>query len=149
MSNKDKNYSHQSVNETLLPSFEQKYVTYLPGRVTDVTVALALDKSIPSMMSLKQVQESVAAIIGPNINPDNVKITIVDLHAKDQIAAPVVEEECWLVCENGFLDENYYHNRFYSPRFNSKFIWFKLLKLNRKQRKQSRNRYRPKPWQRV
>lgn len=90
---KDKNYSHQSVNETLLPSFEQKYVTYLPGRVTDVTVALALDKSIPSMMSLKQVQESVAAIIGPNINPDNVKITIVDLHAKDQITNTTMLEE--------------------------------------------------------
>ncbi|MCH2226788.1 MAG: hypothetical protein MK033_03355 [Candidatus Caenarcaniphilales bacterium] len=82
-----KNYSHSSVNETLLPSFEQKYITYLPGRVTDVTVALALDKSIPSMISLKQLQESVAAIIGPNINPDNIKITIVDLHAKDNVSS--------------------------------------------------------------
>lgn len=101
--NKDKNYSHQSVNETLLPSFEQKYVTYLPGRVTDVTVALALDKSIPSMMSLKQVQESVAAIIGPNINPDNVKITILDLHAKDQITStPVVEENTTWFDKMGF-----------------------------------------------
>ncbi|MEB3314837.1 MAG: flagellar M-ring protein FliF C-terminal domain-containing protein [Candidatus Melainabacteria bacterium] len=84
-----KNYSHQSVNESLLPSFEQKHTTYLPGRVTDVTVALALDKSVPSMVSLKQLQESVAAIIGPDIDPENVKITIADLHAKDQLEAPV------------------------------------------------------------
>jgi len=84
-----KNYSHQSVNESLLPSFEQKHTTYLPGRVTDVTVALALDKSVPSMVSLKQLQESVAAIIGPNIDPENVKITIADLHAKDRIESPV------------------------------------------------------------
>lgn len=84
-----KNYSHQSVNESLLPSFEQKHTTYLPGRVTDVTVALALDKSVPSMISLKQLQESVAAIIGPDIDPENVKITIADLHSKDQLEAPV------------------------------------------------------------
>jgi len=88
-----KSYSHQSVNESLLPSFEQKYTTYLPGRVTDVTVALALDKSVPSMISLKQLQESVAAIIGPNIDPENIKIDIADLHAKDQLEAPVKAEE--------------------------------------------------------
>jgi flagellar M-ring protein FliF len=93
-----KNYQHETTNETLLPNFEQKYVTYLPGRVTAVTVALALDKSVPSMISLEQLQDSVAAIIGPQANAKNVKITIVDMHAKDTYGTlqdNIQQEKSW------------------------------------------------------
>ncbi|MBT6843323.1 MAG: hypothetical protein HOA17_05935 [Candidatus Melainabacteria bacterium] len=86
-----KNYNSESVNETLLPSFEQKSTTYLPGRVTNVTVALAVDKSVPTRISLEQLRESVAAIIGPDANVKDVKLTVVDLGASDVIetVAPV------------------------------------------------------------
>jgi flagellar M-ring protein FliF len=85
-----KKYNSQNTNETLLPSFEQQSVTYLPGRITDVTVALAVDKSVPAMISLQQLRESVAAVIGPQATVDSVKITVVDLHsAEGQVSAPV------------------------------------------------------------
>ncbi len=85
-----KKYNSQNTNETLLPSFEQQSVTYLPGRITDVTVALAVDKSVPAMISLQQLRESVAAVIGPQASADSVKITVVDLHSMDNNAvAPV------------------------------------------------------------
>ncbi len=80
-SGNSKDYSSQSVNETLLPSFEQKQTTYLPGRVTKVTVALAVDKTIPTMISLSQLRESVAAVIGPETTADDVKLTIIDMNA--------------------------------------------------------------------
>ncbi|MDA0772707.1 MAG: hypothetical protein O3C63_07155 [Cyanobacteria bacterium] len=82
-----KNYNSESVNETLLPSFEQKSTTYLPGRVTNVTVALAVDKSVPTMVSLEQLRESVAAIIGPEASVNDVKLTVVNLGASDDIEA--------------------------------------------------------------
>ncbi|MCE2929156.1 MAG: hypothetical protein LW817_05960, partial [Candidatus Caenarcaniphilales bacterium] len=79
-SNSGKNYDSQSSSETMLPSYEQKNVTYLPGRITDVTVALAVDKGVPATVSIQQLRESVAAIIGPQATPDKVKITVVDMH---------------------------------------------------------------------
>lgn len=80
-----KAYTSQSVNETLLPSFEQRNTTYLPGRVTKVTVALAVDKSVPTMVSLSQLRESVAAIIGPEASVEDVKLTVVNLGAEEEI----------------------------------------------------------------
>ncbi len=76
-----KDYSSQSSNETLLPSFEQKQVTYLPGKITKVTVALAVDKTVPTMISLSQLRESVAAVIGPEATAEDVKLTIIDMNA--------------------------------------------------------------------
>ncbi len=84
-----KDYSSQSVNETLLPSFEQKQVTYLPGRVTKVTVALAVDKTIPTMISLSQLRESVAAVIGPEATAEDVKLTIIDMNAMNANAGAI------------------------------------------------------------
>jgi flagellar biosynthesis/type III secretory pathway M-ring protein FliF/YscJ len=74
-----KNYNSQSSSETLLPSFEQKNVTYLPGRITDISVALAVDKSVPAIVSLAQLRESVAAIVGSKTVADKIKITVVDM----------------------------------------------------------------------
>ncbi len=82
-SSNSKNYNSNSINETLLPSFEQQNITYLPGRIDKVTVALAIDKSIPTMISLKQLQDSIAAMIGPTATADDIKLTVVDLHSKD------------------------------------------------------------------
>jgi flagellar M-ring protein FliF len=78
-----KDYNSSSTNETLLPSYEQKNVTYLPGRITEVSVALAVDKSVPTMISLQQLQESVAAIVGASEHPERIKLTVVDLQAKN------------------------------------------------------------------
>ncbi len=97
-----KNYKQTNKNETLYPSFEQQNVTYLPGRVTDVSVALAVDKSVPATMSLKQLQESVAAIVGPSIPVENIKLTVVDLYTKeDQIIEAQKPKGFWT-----FLTQN-------------------------------------------
>jgi flagellar biosynthesis/type III secretory pathway M-ring protein FliF/YscJ len=89
-----KKYNSSNTNETHLPSFEQKSVTYLPGRITDVSVALAVDKSVPAMISLQQLRESVAAVIGPEATVDSVKITVVDMHADEaQLAVQSLEPE--------------------------------------------------------
>jgi len=74
-----KNYDSQSSSETMLPSFEQKNITYLPGRITDISVALAVDKSVPAIVSLAQLRESVAAIVGSKTAADKIKITVVDM----------------------------------------------------------------------
>jgi flagellar biosynthesis/type III secretory pathway M-ring protein FliF/YscJ len=78
-----KDYNSSSTNETLMPSYEQKNVTYLPGRITEVSVALAVDKSVPTMISLQQLQESVAAIVGYGEHPERIKLTVVDLQSKN------------------------------------------------------------------
>lgn len=88
-----KNYKNTSSTETLYPSFEQQSVTYLPGRVTNVSVALAVDRSIPATLSLKQLQESVAAIVGPNTLPESVKITVLDLVGQSGDATPSLQSQ--------------------------------------------------------
>jgi len=45
---------------------------------------------VPAMISLQQLRESIAAVIGPQTSANNVKITVVDLHADEaQLTAPV------------------------------------------------------------
>lgn len=87
-----KNFQQEASSETLMPSFEQQSVTYLPGRVTNVTVALAVDTSVPAMISLKQLQESVAAIVGPNALPEHIKLTVVDLSKGAGETAPNLQD---------------------------------------------------------
>lgn len=91
--NNKKNYNSSTTNETMLPSFEQKEITYLPGKITQVTVALAVDTSVPQMISLDQLQNSVAAIIGPNTNgSESVMISVVSLVKETPLPAPVEEK---------------------------------------------------------
>jgi flagellar biosynthesis/type III secretory pathway M-ring protein FliF/YscJ len=100
--NTGKNYKQNNKTETMYPNFEQQNVTYLPGRVTDVTVALAVDKSVPATMSLKQLQESIAAIVGPNIAVDNIKMTVVDLYtAEDQVMEAQKPKGFWTILTQG------------------------------------------------
>jgi len=100
-----KNYNSTTSNETMLPSFEQKSTTYLPGRITDVTVALAVDKSVPAVVSLAQLRESVAAIVGSKTAADKIKITVVDLHSSDpglENAVPVKSGGVFTTVNNFF-----------------------------------------------
>jgi len=90
-----KKYNSQSSSETMLPSFEQKNTTYLPGRVTGVTVALAVDKSVPATISLQQLRESVAAVIGPQATANDVKITVVDMYNRNAPAADAGSSNFW------------------------------------------------------
>ncbi len=97
-----KDYKQSSKTETMYPNFEQQNVTYLPGRVTNVTVALAVDKSIPATMSLEQLRESVAAIVGPSIPVENIKLSVVDLYTKDdQIVEAQKPKGIWAVFSQG------------------------------------------------
>ena len=101
-SNSGKNYKQNNKTETMYPNFEQQNVTYMPGRVTDVTVALAVDKSVPATMSLKQLQESVAAIVGPSIPVDNIKMTVVDLYtSEDQVMESQKPKGFWTIFTQG------------------------------------------------
>ncbi len=100
--NAGKDYKQSSKTETMYPNFEQQNVTYLPGRVTNVTVALAVDKSIPATMSLEQLRESVAAIVGPSIPVENIKLSVVDLYTKDdQIIEAQKPKGIWAVFSQG------------------------------------------------
>lgn len=88
-SSSSKDYNSQSTNETLLPSYEQKSTTYLPGRISKVTVALAVDKSVPAMISLSQLRESIAAVVGPQTSVEDVKLSVVDLRGSNDDMKPL------------------------------------------------------------
>jgi flagellar M-ring protein FliF len=100
-----KNYNSQSSSETLLPSFEQKNVTYLPGRITDISVALAVDKSVPAIVSLAQLRESVAAIVGSKTAADKIKITVVDMVSRNSSldSKDVVKSSSFMSLVNSFF----------------------------------------------
>lgn len=60
------------------PSFKQKTVSTPPGRISKITVAVAINSGIPAGVSLKQIREGVAAITSPSTSVDDVKITIAE-----------------------------------------------------------------------
>lgn len=97
-----KNYNAANVNETMLPSYEQRQVTHLPGGISGVTVALAIDKSVPANISMQQLRDSVAAIVGPDITSENIKITVVDMHAKDLGQGAAAKPSIWQSLANFF-----------------------------------------------
>jgi flagellar biosynthesis/type III secretory pathway M-ring protein FliF/YscJ len=60
------------------PSYKQKTTSTPAGRISKITVAVAINDGIPAGISLKQIREGVAAITSPNTSVDDVKITIAE-----------------------------------------------------------------------
>lgn len=60
------------------PSFKQKTISTPAGRISNITVAVAINSGIPAGISLKQIREGVAAITSPSTSVDDVKITIAE-----------------------------------------------------------------------
>lgn len=74
----DKGYTRTSKVTQQYPSFSQKTVTTPPGRVTKISVAVAINRDILPRISTKQLQEGIAAITSPTTKASDIKITVAD-----------------------------------------------------------------------
>ncbi len=81
------------------PSYKQRTTKTPAGRISKITVAVAINDEIPPGISLKQLREGVAAITSPNTSVDDVKITIAEfatgkpskaLSSKEASGVPVI-----------------------------------------------------------
>lgn len=60
------------------PSFKQKTVTTPPGRVTKISVAIAINRDVLPKISVKQLREGIAAITSPATTVGDVKVTVAE-----------------------------------------------------------------------
>jgi len=60
------------------PSFRQKTVSTPAGRITKISVALAINRDILPKISVKQLREGIAAITSPTTKIEDVKITVAE-----------------------------------------------------------------------
>ncbi|MBI3590608.1 MAG: flagellar M-ring protein FliF [Candidatus Melainabacteria bacterium] len=60
------------------PSYKQKTVTMPPGRITKISVAVALNSELLPRISTRQLREGIAAITSPNTTADDIKITVAE-----------------------------------------------------------------------
>lgn len=72
----NKNYVRTNRVTQKYPSYKQKTVSIPPGRISRISVAVAVDKGLPARISLKQLREGVAAITSPNTTVDDIKVTV-------------------------------------------------------------------------
>lgn len=74
----NKNYTRTNRVTQNYPSYKQKTISTPPGRVTNISVAVAINKGLPARVSIKQLREGIAAIASPNTTIDDVKITVAE-----------------------------------------------------------------------
>ena len=67
------------------PSFKQKTVSTPPGKISKITVAVAIHSDILHRISMKQLREGIAAITSPNTTVDDVKITVAEFATNKSI----------------------------------------------------------------
>ncbi len=60
------------------PSFRQKTISTPAGRITQISVALAINRDILPKISVKQLREGIAAITSPTTKIEDVKITVAE-----------------------------------------------------------------------
>ena len=60
------------------PSFKQKNVSTPPGGISKISVAIAINRSLPAGVSMKQLREGIAAITSPNSTVDDIRITVAE-----------------------------------------------------------------------
>ena len=80
-----KNYTRTNKVTQKYPSYKQKTISTPPGRITRISVAVAVNNDLPARVSLKQLREGVAAITSPNTTVEDVKITVAEF-ARDKAA---------------------------------------------------------------
>ena len=74
----NKNYARTNRVTQRYPSFKQKTVSTPPGRVTKITVAIAINRDILPRVSIKQLKEGIAAITSPTTAASDIKITVAE-----------------------------------------------------------------------
>ena len=94
-----KNYVRSNRITQKYPSYKQRTVSTPPGRITNISVAVAINSDLPARVSIKQLREGIAAITSPSTTVDDVKITVAEfatgkphkaLASKSTIALPSV-----------------------------------------------------------
>ena len=73
-----KNYIRTNKVTQNYPSYKQRNVTTPPGRVSRITVAVAINRGIPAGISVKQIREGIAAITSPTTIVDDIKLTVAE-----------------------------------------------------------------------
>ena len=74
----NKNYTRTNRVTQKYPSFKQKTISTPPGRISSISVALAINSRILPRVSTKQIREGIAAITSPTTTVDDVKITVAE-----------------------------------------------------------------------
>ncbi len=74
----NKNYTRTNRITQKYPSYKQKTVSTPAGRVTKISVALAINSDILPRISTKQLREGIAAITSPTTTADDIKITVAE-----------------------------------------------------------------------
>lgn len=67
------------------PSYEQKNISSPPGKISQVKVAVAINRGVPASVSVKQLQEGIAAIASPSTALSDVKITVAEFYGSQGI----------------------------------------------------------------
>ena len=99
-----KNYARSNRTVQKYPSFKQKTVSTPPGRISKISVAVALDSDLLPRVSVKQLKESIAAITSPNTTVDDVKITVAEF-ARDKGRKAAAGKPSALPNIGGFLSQ--------------------------------------------
>ena len=73
-----KNYARTNRVTQRYPSFKQKTVSTPPGRISKITVAIALNSDLLPKISVKQLREGIAAITSPSTTVDDIKVTVAE-----------------------------------------------------------------------
>ena len=73
-----KNYARTNRVTQRYPSFKQKTVSTPPGRISKITVAVALNSDLLPKISVKQLREGIAAITSPATTVDDIKVTVAE-----------------------------------------------------------------------
>ncbi|OGI18477.1 MAG: flagellar M-ring protein FliF [Candidatus Melainabacteria bacterium RIFCSPHIGHO2_02_FULL_34_12] len=74
----DKNYIRSNRITQKYPSFKQKSISTPPGRITKISVAVALNSDVLPRVSVKQLKEGIAAITSPTTSVDDVVINVTE-----------------------------------------------------------------------
>lgn len=86
------------------PSFKQKTISTPPGRVTKISVALAIDRDILPKISIKQLREGIAAITSPATTIEDIKITVAEF-ATGKTSIKGVPSKITIPNVGGFLSQ--------------------------------------------
>lgn len=73
-----KGYSRTNRATTRYPSYETRNVKTPAGNITNIAVAVAINRGVPASVSITQLQEGIAAITSPTTKSSDVKVTIAE-----------------------------------------------------------------------
>ena len=100
-----KNYTRTNRITQKYPSFKQKTISTPAGRVTKISVALAINSDILPRISTKQLREGIAAITSPNTITDDVKITVAEFAGNKIPASKTASKAVSIPNISGFITQ--------------------------------------------